>query len=434
MNALNRFFEKYFMPFATKLNSIKGLIAIRDAFIQIFPLTFVGSIVVCINVVLLSSSGFIGQFLVKLIPNLDSFQAILNPVSNGTINLMAIFIVFLIARNMALQYKEDGLKAGLASLASFFVLYPPKVEGMLTDSYLGANGIFVSIITGLIVGYSFSKLSKIDKLKIKMPDQVPPEVSKSFMVAIPSAIIIIGASIVSYAISYIEPQGLNVLIYSMLQAPIQSLGATPFTPLILIFIAMILWSVGIHGTFTISPIYLTLYASMNIANISYAAEMGTTAGSPYPYSWFVLFENYGCIGGTGNTLALIVAILILSKRKGWKREDYTKTAKIGLIPGLFCINEPVIFGLPIVLNPILVIPFILSPIVSMGLGALMIASGFVLPGTLDVGWTTPQPIKAFLSASGSWETALSVVVVFVVCVLIYLPFVMMANKQSEVEA
>lgn len=427
MQALNSFFERYFMPFATKLNSIKGLIAIRDAFVQIFPLTFVGSIVVCINVVLLSSSGFIGQFLVKIIPDLDDFQAVLSPVSNGTINLMAVFIVFLIARNMAKQYEVDGLKAGLTALASFFVLYPPKVDGMLTESYLGANGIFVAIITGLLVGYGFSKLTKIDKLQIKMPDQVPPEVSKSFMIAIPTAIIIILISVIAYCISLIEPQGLNALVYAILQAPIQSLGATPFTPMILIFMAMILWSVGIHGTFTVSPIYITLYASMNIANISYAAQAGTTAG---PYTWFALFENYGCIGGTGNTLALIVAILILSRKKGWKRADYTKTAKIGPIPGLFCINEPIIFGLPIVLNPILVIPFILSPIVSMGLGALMISTGLVLPGTLDVGWTTPQPIKAFLSASGSWETAISVCFVFIICVLIYLPFVALANKQQ----
>lgn len=434
MQVLNRFFEKYFMPFATKLNNVKGLIAIRDAFIQIFPLTFVGSIVVCINVVLLSSTGFIGQFLVKFIPHLDSFQNVLAPVSNGTINLMAVFVVFLIARNMAKQYHIDGLKAGLTALASFFVLYPPKVDGMLMDSYLGANGIFVAIIVGLIVGYGFSRLTQIDKLQIKMPEQVPPEVAKSFMVAIPSAIIIISTSVIAYCVSLVEPAGLNALVYAALQVPIQSLGATPFTPLILILMAMILWSVGIHGTFTVSPIYLTLYASMNIANISYASQAGTTAGSPYPYTWFALFENYGCIGGTGNTLALIVAILILSKKKGWKRDDYTKTAKIGLIPGLFCINEPIIFGLPIVLNPILVIPFILSPIVSMGLGALMISTGFVLPGTLDVGWTTPQPIKAFLSASGSWETALSVVIVFIICVLIYLPFVAMANKQKvEIE-
>ena len=331
---------------------------------------------------------------------------------------------------MAKQYEVDGLKAGLTALASFFVLYPPKVDGMLTESYLGANGIFVAIITGLLVGYGFSKLTKIDKLQIKMPDQVPPEVSKSFMIAIPTAIIIILISVIAYCISLIEPQGLNALVYAILQAPIQSLGATPFTPMILIFMAMILWSVGIHGTFTVSPIYITLYASMNIANISYAAQAGTTAGSPYPYTWFALFENYGCIGGTGNTLALIVAILILSRKKGWKRADYTKTAKIGLIPGLFCINEPIIFGLPIVLNPILVIPFILSPIVSMGLGALMISAGLVLPGTLDVGWTTPQPIKAFLSASGSWETAISVCFVFIICVLIYLPFVALANKQQ----
>lgn len=431
MQVLNSFFEKHFLPFATKLNNIKGLIAIRDAFVQIFPLTFVGSIVICINVVLLSSTGFLGQFLVKIIPNLDDLQAILAPVSTGTIDLMSVFVVFLIARNMSKAYHVDGLKAGLIATASFFIMYPPKVEGMLTGSYLGANGIFVAILVGLLVGYSFSKLSKIDKLQITMPEQVPPEVSKSFMVAIPAAIIIIAVSIIAYLISIIEPLGLNALLYSLLQAPIQSLGATIYTPLILIFLAMILWSVGIHGTFTVSPIYLAIYASMNISNISYAAQAGTTAGSPYPYTWFVLFENYGAIGGTGNTLALIVAILILSRKKGWKRDDYTKTAKIGLVPGLFCINEPVVFGLPIVLNPILIIPFIISPIVSMALGALMIATGLVPPGTLDIGWTTPQPLKAFLSASGSWQAAVSVCIVFLVCVLIYLPFVAMANKQTE---
>lgn len=80
---------------------------------------------------------------------------------------MAVFIVFLIARNMANQYHEDGLKAGLTALAAFFVLYPPKVEGMLTDSYLGANGIFVAIIVGLLIGYGFARLVKVDQLQIK---------------------------------------------------------------------------------------------------------------------------------------------------------------------------------------------------------------------------------------------------------------------------
>lgn len=86
--------------------------------------------------------------------------------------------------------------------------------------------------------------------------------------------------------------------------------------------------------------------------------------------------------------------------------------------------------MPIVLNPILIVPFILSPLISMGIGALLISSGIVLPGTLDVGWTTPQPIKAFLSAGGSLGTTLSVIIVFIICVLIYLPFVNMANKQT----
>ena len=306
---------------------------------------------------------------------------------------------------------------------------------MLTESYLGANGIFVAIIIGLLVGYGFSKLTKIDKLQIKMPDQVPPEVSKSFMIAIPTAIIIILTSVIAYCISLIEPQGLNALVYAILQAPIQSLGATPFTPMILIFMAMILWSVGIHGTFTVSPIYITLYASMNIANISYAAQAGTTAGSPYPYTWFALFENYGCIGGTGNTLALIVAILILSRKKGWKRADYTKTAKIGLIPGLFCINEPIIFGLPIVLNPIMFLPFVFVPVINAIIGYFCDFLGFGVNHlvVLNSG-VEPIFVNAWVLGAFTISPVILCVVLFIIDLILYYPFVKLQIKQNSIEA
>lgn len=432
MKQLSTFMESHFLPLADKLNSVKGIIAVRDSFLQLFPLTLIGSIITMINVVIFNANGFIGQYLVKLWPGLNSAQGLLSPVLTGTIAIMSLFAAFLIARNMADLYDADSIKAGMTSLAAFFILYPSPVDGKFVSDYFGANGIFVAIFVGLLVGYFFSKLSAIEALKIKMPETVPPEVLKSFMVVLPIAIILAVTSIIAYVTSLIEPNGVNALIYNSLQAPIQQLGTNPLTPMILITLAMIFWILGIHGTATVSPIYLSIYMSMNLSNISYAAQAGTTVGSPYPYTWFVLFENYGCIGGTGNTLALIVAILLLSKNKNkWVRDDYTKIAKLALIPGLFCINEPIVFGLPLVLNPILAIPFMLAPIISMGLGALMISTGLVPPGTLDAGWTTPQPLKAFLSASGSWQTALSVCLVFVICVLIYWPFVKMANDNSQ---
>lgn len=433
MNSFTNFMEKHFLPVANKLNTVKGIISVRDAFIQILPLTLVGSVVTMINVIIFNPTGFIGQYLVSIWPDLGSAQAILSPVLVGTISVMSIFIVFLIARNMAILYDVDGIKAGVTALAAFFILYPPQVDGNFLSSYFGTNGIFTAIITGLLIGYFFSKLSAIDALKIKLPEMVPPEVLKSFMSAIPIAIVLIVTSLIAYAISFVEPNGINVLISTVLQAPIQRLGSSPITSFILITIAMILWIFGINGTNTVSPIYLSVYAAMNLENIAYAAQAGTTVGSPYPYTWFVLFENYGCIGGTGNTLALIVAILILSRKKTWIRDDYTKIAKLSLVPGLFGINEPIIFGLPIVLNPIMAIPFFLCPIVSMALGALLIYTGIVPPGTLDCGWTTPQPLKAFLSTSGSWATTISVILIFVVCVLIYLPFVKMANDATKKE-
>ena len=433
MKKFEEWMEKYLLPLANKLNTVKGLIAVRDSFLQIFPLTLVASIATMINVVFLSPTGFVGQYLARIWPNIDSAQVLLSRVSSGSLDVMALFIVFLIAKNMCDQYRGDSTKAGMTALASFFILYVPAIDGSLTTTYFGANGIFVSIIVGLIVGYLFYKLTQIDALKIKLPDNVPPEVMKSFLVALPTGILIVSASILSWLISYINPDGINAIIYSMLQAPFAQIGTSPITPMILITVAVILWVFGIHGTNTVSPIYLSIYSAINIANIDYVSKAGTAFGAPYPYSWFSLFENYGCIGGTGNTLALVCVILLLSKRKNWKRADYTQIAKLSLIPGLFCINEPVIFGLPIVLNPILAIPFILSPIISMGLGALMIKIGFAAPGILDVGWTTPQPLKTFLQSSGSWGALVSVIIVFIVSMLIYLPFVIMANKQGSEE-
>jgi PTS system cellobiose-specific IIC component len=427
--------ENKLIPVAVKMNDVKGIAAVRDAFIQIFPLTLAGSLAVMINSVFLSSTGFIGQFLVHAFPNIDKAQAVLDPVFTGSIVIMSLLIVFLVAKNFADLYKVDSTKAGITALAVFFIFYPEQVSienfRGFTSGYLGAQGLFVAIFIGLLTGWFFYKLSGIQKLQINLPGNIPPEILKTFISAIPVVIIVVVASVINYLILLISPEGINALIYSVIQAPLTALSGNVITSFVLIFIATILWVFGIHGTATISPIYKVMFAEANIMNMQYAATAGTCFGAPYPLAWIPLFENFGATGGTGNTFGLVLAILILSLRKNWKRRDYTSIAKLGLLPALFGINEPMIFGLPIVLNPVLAIPFILSPLVNMIVGAIEIALGLVPPGILDVGWTTPQPIKAFLSTAGAWQSVVAQLVAIFISVLIYMPFVIAANNAAQ---
>jgi PTS system cellobiose-specific IIC component len=436
MSGFTSAIESKLIPVAMKMNNVKGIAAVRDAFIQIFPLTLAGSLVVMINSVVLSSTGFIGQFLVGIFPNIDKAQAVLGPIFSGTIIIMSIFIAFLVAKNLTDMYQVDSTKAGITSLAVFFIFYTKAapLEGGgsgLTLEYFGAQGLFVAIFVGLLTGWSFYKLSTIKKLEINFTGNIPPEVVKTFVSTIPVVIILLVSAILNYLIFLASPEGIHILIYKVIQAPLTALGSNVISSLVLILIATILWVFGIHGTATISPIYKVMFAEANIMNLQYAAAAGTAVGAPYPLTWIPLFENFGCIGGTGNTLGLILAIFILALGKNWKRKEYTSIAKLGLLPAIFGINEPVIFGLPIVLNPILAIPFILAPLVNMALGAVEIVLGLVPAGILDVGWTTPQPIKAFLSTAGAWQSVAAELLAIVISTLIYLPFVMAANKVKE---
>lgn len=423
--------NKWFIPFSLRIANIKGISAIRDAFLQIFPFTLAGSLVVCMNIVVFSSTGFIGQFLVQFFPDIDSVQQVFSSVLTGTTTVMSLFIVFLVARNMAREYKGEGNKSGITALTVFFIFYPVvNIEGgsYFSTAYFGSNGLFIAIIIGLIVGWGFTKLASIDRIRIKMPDTVPSEVAKSFNVTVPIIIVLIVSALVNFIVLKIHPEGLNSLIYVLLQTPLTSLGDNIFTIFVLELLAMMLWVFGIHGTATVSPIYKVMFAEANIVNLEHAAAASSTWGAPFPYTWQSMFENFGCIGGTGNTLGLIIAILICATRKNWRRQDYSKVAKMSLVPGLFCINEPMIFGLPIVLNPILMIPFVLSPIINTAIGACEVFLGLVPPGVIDAGWATPQPIKAFLSTSGAWQSIASQIFALVIATLIYLPFVIAANR------
>lgn len=198
--------EKLLVPIAAKINSQRHICAVRDAFILSFPLTMAGSLMVLLNNVFLSPDGFIIKMLKldKVFPNIGECQAIFSPVLKGSADIFAILVVFLIARNLAKSLKGDDLLTGLTAISVYFIVYPDylSVEGTnyITTRFTGAQGLFVAIIVGLLVGELMSVLSKSSKLEIKMPDQVPPAVARTFKVLLPIIITTISFSILNLSL------------------------------------------------------------------------------------------------------------------------------------------------------------------------------------------------------------------------------------------
>lgn len=427
--------EKLLVPLATKLNAQRHICAVRDAFILSFPLTMAGSLMVLLNNVFLSADGFMFKILQfdKLFPGIVKFQAVFAPVVKGSADIFSILIVFLIARNLAKLMEGDDLLTGLTAISVYFIIYPDYFnnEGVnyLTNQYMGAQGLFVAILVGLLVGELMSRLAKSDKLEIKMPEQVPSAVARSFKVLIPIIITTVFFSVLNYFVKMAAPGGLHELIYNIIQTPLTRMSQSLFSVLILALLSQSLWAMGIHGPNTIAAIRDTMFSEAGNANLLHYAESGTTWGAPYPITYSGLATAFSEYGGSGATLGLIIAMLIFSKNKESK-----SIAKLSLAPGLFNINEMVIFGLPIVLNPIYIIPFIIAPLVNIMIGytAVMILK-IMPPVTIGIPWTTPGPLMPFLGTGGNIVALFVGFICLAVSVLIYSPFVIAANKAAIIE-
>ena len=273
----------------------------------------------------------------------------------------------------------------------------------------------------------FSWIVKSGKLKINMPDTVPPNVSNSFNVLFPVMLTIIVCSAVNFGINQLTGMTLYDIIYTMLQKPLEAVMQGLPGLLILMLVAQLFWVIGIHGNQIIKPVREPLLNAAIIANTD-MVNSGITDRSQLNIINMSYWDVYMSMGGSGVTIGLIVAIFLFCKR-----EDYKSVAKLSLAPGIFNINETMTFGLPIMLNPILAIPFIITPLVTGSIAYFLTVIGFADVLVYAIPWTTPPILSAWLASGGSITCIITQLICIAVSILIYIPFVIAANKQAKAQ-
>lgn len=413
--------EAHFIPVAAKIGAQRHLVAIRDGFVTIMPLIMAGAFAVLIN-----NLGWepYQNFMNSILPaNWKDFGGAIWNVSFG---FMSILVVCTISFHLAKSYDKDGVTAAVVSLASFMMLYPQvALAGDAGSAYstdaMGAKGLFVAIIVALIATEIFVKLIGNPKLVIKMPDGVPPAVARSFAALIPSILVLIIAAAAKFILQAVGISNLFDSVYNAIQSPLQGIVGSFWGMIVLILIHQLLWFFGLHGSNILAPVINAVLLPLLEMNM-----LAVKSGQTPQYIFNSQFlDSYVNLGGSGTTIALLIAIYIAGRRS----KQQMMITKLSTAPGLFNINEPIIYGMPIVLNPIYFVPFVLAPLASASIAYFLTSIGFVPKVAYMAAWTTPPIIGAAISTN-SIMGAVTALICLAVSICIYLPFVIMATKQE----
>ena len=421
MQQLMSWLDVHVVPFATKLSSQRHLRAIRGGIVSTLPLTIVGSFfVILLNLPFEGYEAFIAPY-----------RAIVDVPFRFTVGIMSLYAAYGIASYLGRDYKLDATGCGLLGTVGFLIatISPIKVnesvEGVIeAGRYMGigalsSSSLFGAIITAIIAVEIYRFMSE-KNITIKMPEGVPPEVSNSFAALFPALGIILLFWLVRHVIGF----DINNAISAILM-PLKDVfaGNSLLGGLLSVFLIMMFWSMGVHGEAVLGPVIRPIWDVAIAQNMD--AFAAGAAATQLPNLFTEQFQIcFLQIGGTGATLALVIMFL-------FSKSSYLKNlGRLSLLPGIFNINEPVIFGAPIVMNPILAIPFILAPLVMTCIAYFATVSGLVPMAMAKLPFTIPTAIAAVMSTDWALSAGILTCVNFVVAFLIYYPFFKVFEKQQ----
>lgn len=414
----------------------KYLSAIKNAFQNFMPLTIAGAIGVLWCNVLVNADSGLGLFW-KPIMALEFINPAFSAIQFATISCITVGVTFGIAQEIGEANGETGYFAGLFGLASWLAVTQNSytIEGAadpfsgLSATPLGATGLFTGIIIGIFSVEIFCALRKVDKLKLKMPESVPPGVARAFEVLIPACIAIIIIAVIGRVVEMTTGLYLNDVISTYVQGPLGNIGATVPGVMIIYILIMLFWLVGIHGNNMLSAVKEALFTPLMLENIETFSKTNDAYSDELHIFAMAWLQMFGEFGGSGVTIGLVIGILVFGRR-----EDNRTIAGISIVPALFNINETVTFGIPMVLNPILGIPFVFAPCITIIIGYILTVIGFCPKAVINTPWTCPPILHGFLTTGANIMGAVSQAIVLVVSILIYSPFVIIYERFQNKQA
>lgn len=413
-------FTDVLMRFGSICSGNKYLNAIKTAFQNYIPFTIAGAVGILWTSVLVNETSGLGAFW-KPIMNLEFLNPAFNAIQYFCISCITIGIIIMLAIEMARENNEDVVFSVVLCLAGWATVTDVS-SGGLPSGATGAQGMFCGLIMTFFVSWLFHLLRKVDALKIKMPEQVPSGVARSFELMIPIILVLIVCGLVSVVCTSLSGKYLNDIIYSIIQEPLMLVGGSIGGFIVLVTIKQLFWCIGIHGGNLVGTVTDTLWLPLMTMNMENFAA-GEKATNIITTTFSSIFTN---ASGSGLTICLIICILLVSKR-----EENKMISKLSLAPAIFNINETIIFGLPIVMNPIICIPFILAPLVSGIIAYVLTFIGFCPVTVALIPWTTPPILSGFLATGGSINGAITQIICLAAAVLIYLPFVIAYEKEQN---
>lgn len=414
--------EKKMMPLAEKLGKNKVLVAIRDGFLITTPLIIVASLFL-----LFSNFPIPGweEFWTGILG--EQWSSWFGNVSGAVFSVVGFLSCFGTAYAYGRELEVDPIQSAAVAIVSFLILTPMSITmdgtekpiGGIELQFLGTNGIFLGLVVAIISVLIYSYVTK-KGWTIKMPDGVPPAVTKSFAALIPSGVVMLLFFFIRIGFEFTPFETVHNFIFEILQTPLKGAGNTLTAQIIYSLACTIFWFFGINGPAVANSVFAPITKVLTMENLdAYNAGLDLPNIFTDPFSNF--FTNFG---GGGSTLSLVIVMVLFCKS-----ERIKKLGKLSLVPGFFGINEPIIFGLPIVLNPIIIIPFILTPTINLILSTIVTKIG-LLPYTNGIAlpWTTPIGFSGYLSTGSVFAVFWQFFLLALGCA-IYYPFIKALDRQ-----
>lgn len=429
MDKLTNWVQRVLVGKMNKIANFRYFQAIKYGFFAIMPLTIIGSIFMLITD--LPVPGYV-EWVAGIFG--DDWVDYISPAYRATFNIMGLVFSGTMSYKLAERYDMDKLTSLVLGIVAYIVVIPKSVVSesgeiinkVISFEWTGTKGVIAAMIMS-IISVEITRFCIRKKIVIKMPESVPPMISNAFSALIPGFLIVL-VSLILNGIGVKLNGSLPELIYAIIQAPLQGLIGSPIAIIIVAGLNGVAWWFGIHPTVVNSMLYPILYANAD-ANQA-LAEIGNLTAQTGSMGTVQMLDQIGTIGGAGLTIGFVLSLLLVKRSSRMKA-----MVKVSLIPSFFNINEPIIFGVPVMFNPLLLIPMTLAPIVAVVIAYVSINIGFMpMFAARQAPWAMPFIFSGF--AISGWQCAVTQVVAVLAATVIYYPFVKALDRQyySEEQA